>query len=225
MVTAALLVGSAPVATVHPAGQVDLAARTIRVADIALLSGADPAARSTLGRHIVAALPAGRNSMSLTRTQLAGLLRRSLPSLVVRGGSDEVVRLSFAASASAAGRCFELSQAVVRGAALTLEDVASTPCDPHRAAAAIRFDREGAAVRAGGDLAEGSYLGRVELPAEHGVEAGDRLTLTSVVGPVRIDRDVVALQSGRRGRGLFVRDSDGQAIAAPLADARQKGDK
>jgi hypothetical protein len=204
---------------------VDLAARTIRVSDIARLSGADPAARTAIGRHIVAALPAGRNAMSLTRAQLASLLRRSVPSLIVKDGSNEIVSLRFAAAAPAAGRCLELSQSVVRGAALTLEDVASSPCDPHRDAAAIRFDRGSAAVRAGGDLAEGSYLGRVELPAERGVEAGDRLTLTSVVGPVRIDRDVVALQSGRRGRGLFVRDSDGQAIAAPLADPRQKGDK
>jgi hypothetical protein len=48
------------------------------------------------------------------------------------------------------------------------------------------------------------------------IERGDALTLMSRAGPVRIERKVVAMQPGRHGRRLFVRDEDGAVSSIPL---------
>ena len=56
------------------------------------------------------------------------------------------------------------------------------------------------------------------------MDSGDRLTLISAVGPVRVERQVVALQAGRAGGRVFVRDAEGQVVAAPLAVAASAED-
>jgi hypothetical protein len=55
------------------------------------------------------------------------------------------------------------------------------------------------------------------------VRRGDKLTVTSTVGPVAIQRQVVALQQATaRQKRVFVRSSDGEIFSAPLqaGDAR-----
>lgn len=65
----------------------------------------------------------------------------------------------------------------------------------------------------------------VAQPETVDVKRGDELTLVSTVGPVRIQRRVIAAQPGRSGRRIFVRDEDGQILSIPLslADARESG--
>jgi len=49
------------------------------------------------------------------------------------------------------------------------------------------------------------------------VRRGDKLTVSSSVGPVAIERRVVALQdASTRQRRVFVRSSDGEVFAAPV---------
>ena len=55
------------------------------------------------------------------------------------------------------------------------------------------------------------------------VRRGDKMTVTSTVGPVAIQRQVVALQEATpRQKRVFVRSSDGEIFSAPLqgGDAR-----
>lgn len=80
-----------------------------------------------------------------------------------------------------------------------------------------------------GARVEGSLAGTVRLrvpgrmapaPARfsdgRAVRRGEALTVSSVSGPVRIERRVVALQDlGSGGRKLFVRSADGEIFAAP----------
>ena len=47
---------------------------------------------------------------------------------------------------------------------------------------------------------------------------GDTLTLRVAIGPVEIEREVYALQSGRRGRPVFVRTAEGRVLSAPVAE-------
>ncbi len=52
--------------------------------------------------------------------------------------------------------------------------------------------------------------------------AGDKLVLQSRAGPVTIERTVTAVQPGRSGGRLFVRDAEGRIFAALyVAEARQ----
>lgn len=58
-----------------------------------------------------------------------------------------------------------------------------------------------------------------DLPA---VKTGDRLTLISRAGPVTVERSVTALQPGRGGRRLFVRDDAGHVSSIPFVGERAR---
>lgn len=55
-------------------------------------------------------------------------------------------------------------------------------------------------------------------PPEPAIKRGAALHLTSIAGPVRIDRSVTALQSSH-GKRAFVRDADGTVFAVRVAAA------
>lgn len=50
------------------------------------------------------------------------------------------------------------------------------------------------------------------------VRPGDRLEMVSAAGPVRVERDVEALQAARPGQRLFVRARDGQVLSVRYED-------
>jgi hypothetical protein len=203
-----------------PAGEVALPDRRIRLGDVADLSGLAPAARKALAPRVIAALPGGRSRIALSREALSGLVRRSVPGLVLRLRPGEGP-LSFRAGPAEpqpAGSCAGLARPVPAGAALSREDLVPVGC---RAGASpgLRFDRLERVVRAQGGLAAGTYLGRISLAAAPAVAKGAKLTLVARAGPVRVTREVVALQAGRAGGRLFVQDSEGHVTSAPLAGA------
>jgi flagella basal body P-ring formation protein FlgA len=112
--------------------------------------------------------------------------------------------------------CVALVRPLAAGEALAPGDVEPAECG--EAPGALRFDRRKGAVIAAAPLAAGTPLGALRLEAAPAIAAGSELTLVSRAGPVSIARDVVALQSGRAGGRVFVRDADGTVIAAPVAE-------
>jgi flagella basal body P-ring formation protein FlgA len=91
------------------------------------------------------------------------------------------------------------------------------PCEATKVGAPVRFDRRASALRASAPLPAGTRLGRLALSAAPDIDKGDELTLRSTVGPVSVERQVVALQPGRSGGRVFVRDAEGQVMSAPLS--------
>lgn len=89
-------------------------------------------------------------------------------------------------------------------------------CDGKREAVAVRYDRSARAALPVATVPPGGYLGRVSVLSSGGVAKGERLTLRSSAGPVVIEREVTALQSGRSGERIFVQDSSGAVFAAAL---------
>jgi hypothetical protein len=203
-----------------PAAEVTLPGRQIRLGDVADLSALEPSARSRLAPRVLATIPAGRSSISLSREALRALVRRNVPGLSVRLEADETP-LAFRVMASSDERpravCAELVRPLAAGAALSDRDLSPVACQDKVAAAPLRFDRLDRVVRADGNLAAGAYLGRVSAAPAVAVDKGAKLTLVSTAGPVRVTREVVALQPGRAGGRLFVRDSEGNVTSAPLA--------
>jgi flagella basal body P-ring formation protein FlgA len=203
-----------------PAAEVALPGREIRLGDVADLSGLPPAARARLAPRIVAVIPAGRTGITLTRESLRTLVRRSVPALDLRTGPGEAA-IAFRAAASSEDRpapaCAELARSLADGAALSNEDLVPVACRDHAAMPPLRFDRLNRVVRAEGAIAAGTYLGRISAPSAVAVDKGDKLSLVASAGPVRVSRDVVALQAGRPGGRLFVRDAEGNVTSAPLA--------
>ncbi|MBO9714791.1 flagella basal body P-ring formation protein FlgA [Sphingomonas sp.] len=109
--------------------------------------------------------------------------------------------------------CFIAAHDVAEGETLSGEALVPAACRKAEGRAPVRYDRGSAAAVATRALRQGDYLGRVALPVEGGVRKGEALTLRSSAGPVTIERQVVALQAGRPGGRLFVRDGSGQVFA------------
>ncbi|WP_444854797.1 flagella basal body P-ring formation protein FlgA [Sphingosinicella sp.] len=204
-------------ATLRPADALALHDRRVRLGDVAQVSGTERA--SEFESRVIAMLPAARRSVTLQRAALADLIRRAVPGLAVRGGPDAlVIRRDRQLLQSADAGCFVLTSPVASGAMLRSSDLTATPCTGRGDdGALVRVDRAAGALRAAQSLPGGAYLGRLTLPSPPDVERGQALTVVSAVGPVRIERQVIALQNGRDGRRAFVRDAEGQIFAAPLS--------
>lgn len=62
----------------------------------------------------------------------------------------------------------------------------------------------------------------MRLPDPPAVQTGDELTLISRAGPVTVERSVTALQPGRSGRRLFVRDRAGHVSSIDFVGERAR---
>jgi flagella basal body P-ring formation protein FlgA len=212
--------GAAVMVGLTPAAEVALPGRDIRLGDVADLSGLEPSVRAALAPRVIAAIPAGRSRFTLSREALRGLVRRSVPALALRSGADEaplLFRIAQPAGERPAGTCAELARPVTAGAALSKEDLVPAACRTTAALPDLRFDRLNGVVRTNGTLAAGTYLGRISAAEAPVVDKGETLTLVASAGPVRVMREVVAMQAGRAGGRLFVRDAEGHVTSAPLA--------
>jgi flagella basal body P-ring formation protein FlgA len=123
----------------------------------------------------------------------------------------------FAAFAAMLGTppCFAAARDIAAGTVLGAADVIAVECQAGKGAA-IRYDRASGAVIASVALPVGAYLGRIVPLPEGQVAKGTVLMLRSAAGPVVVERQVTAMQSGRSGGQVFVRDGSGQIFAAPL---------
>ena len=123
--------------------------------------------------------------------------------------------LAILAVPDAAG-CFEAARMLSAGVPIEAEDVVAVACDSRRDAVALRYDRSARAALPVAAVPAGGYLGRLSVLPTGGVAKGERLTLRSSAGPVVIEREVTALQSGRSGERIFVQDASGAVFAAAL---------
>ncbi|MCX8475453.1 MAG: flagella basal body P-ring formation protein FlgA [Sphingomonas sp.] len=114
------------------------------------------------------------------------------------------------------GDCFEAVRTLSAGAPIRAEDVMAVACDGKRDAVAVRYDRSARAALPVAAVPTGGYLGRISVLPSGAVVKGERLTLRSSAGPVVIEREVTALQSGRSGERIFVQDANGAVFAAAL---------
>ena len=121
---------------------------------------------------------------------------------------------------SGGGQCYATARDVAAGAALAAADLTAVPC--RRAGRPpLRYDVAARAPVALTALPSGTYLGPVVPGVEAQIPAGAELTLRSTAGVVTIERRVTAMQPGRSGGKVFVRDSEGKVFAVPLVlDAR-----
>ncbi|HWA90283.1 MAG TPA: hypothetical protein VG889_09630 [Rhizomicrobium sp.] len=89
---------------------------------------------------------------------------------------------------------------------------------PKDASRPYRYDRAGGIARLTREVAAGEVLRPAPELDVAMVRPGDTLELTSGAGPVRIERDVTALQAARPGQRLFVRAADGQVLSVRYED-------
>ena len=190
---------------------------SIRVEDVLDLRDIDPVRQQRIRGLIIARLPQGVTTITLSNQAIAGLVRRSVPRLqpfAVGGGMTFVDR----SPAKPRVACSMLRRSVVKGAVLSPQDLAPSDC-VSADSAGLQFEPRSKVVRASRDLDTGEKLGRLTVQPPPEVEAGRELTMVSRAGPVRIERRVTALQAGRNGRRLFVRDHDGNVASVTFDGA------
>jgi len=210
MILTAFLLAAGSLPAIKP--KVDIAGRDLRLGDLLASTNALP--RPALADLVVARLPQGVRHLTLPASTVATLIHRRVPGLDVATPAFERVEVHSAASDAtphADRRCFDTLHEVAANASITLADVTPVPC---RQDAGARIRYRGGAVAPTNALSAGTYLGQLApLPAET-IDAGGTLTLRSVAGPVAVERTVTAMQPGRPGQRLFVRDAEGAIFAA-----------
>jgi len=202
--------------TIAPAVMVDRRAVTIgdlvRTADGRRLTGPSAAL-------VALRLRAGQRQVVLPVETVVALVRRRAPSIAVTGSGSVTIATRPTTAIRTTG-CWRSLRPMTAGTTITLNDVASTPCDTGNL---LKVDHAPGSrlPRLSGVVPADAPLGRfVPVPVGH-VAPGTSLTLRSVRGPVAIERPVTTLQPGRSGRSVFVRDGAGQVFAAPLALVEQ----
>jgi len=201
--------------------EVALRDRELRVGDV-VASGCPLLADARIRNATIAVVPSGRAHVRLTRTGLASLVHRRVPTLALMHDADAslvTIRAPHEISSAHAAPCFAAAGPIADGEPVTGADIAPTACAASDEGSPIRYDRIYGIARADGAIAAGAYLGRLSVPQHQLPSEGDALTVVSTSGPARIERQVVAAQPASRGRFLFVRDADGHVFAAPFADA------
>lgn len=122
--------------------------------------------------------------------------------------------------ASFTGGCFAASRELPAGSVLSAGDVVVSPCRPVSKRVPLRYDRLAGAPVAAAVIPAGTYLGRLAPLAQVRIEKGQRLTLRSASGPVVIEREVVAMQSGAPGGRVFVSDASGRVFSVRVGEIR-----
>ncbi len=125
--------------------------------------------------------------------------------------------LAVVAAASSGAGCFAAARDVPAGVALAPADLVPVACRGAAPRAPLRYDRSRGVPVTIAAVTAGTYLGHILPVTVARIARGDTLTLRSSAGPVTIERAVVAMQPGRSGGRVFVRDSEGKVFAAPLA--------
>ncbi|MFT3727132.1 MAG: hypothetical protein QM759_04845 [Terricaulis sp.] len=209
---------SMAVCSIVSADAVNVADAHLRIADIAHLDCIATQEHHRIGVLAIATIPQGQRQF--TRRALRALIGRRAPELatIALGGGGDAIVVRRARQAPAAPACFRTTRAIAAHAAINTDAIALTPCEA-TPSPGLDYDHVSGRLSAGGDIAQGGYLGRLDA-APAAPDIGAPLTLNIVVGPVRVQRQVTALQSGARSQRIFVRDEDGQVFRVPLGERR-----
>lgn len=191
--------------------------RLVRIGDVARADDA-------IAGMVIARLPAGRSGVSLSRRAIAALIRRAVPGVVISGGERPgdiaLAMVPLPKDGVPASNCYVARRALRAGETVTTDLVERGRCGSARGV--LMFDTEQQKVLTRKEVGAGAPLGRLRLPQAPAVRTGDAVTLVARVGPVTIERNVIAMQAGTSGRALFVRSGDGKVFAAPFSAGTER---
>ena len=198
---------------------VRLDAPRIRLADVARSAGLPRASWDHLAGQVIATLPARSRAVTLSRNAVSVLVSRRMPGIrTLAGATSDPIRFEVSGeqSTSVSLACRALGVARRAGEQMVDADLSPAPCTG-APVKSLQYVSRGRQLVAARDLPAGSYLGRIAAPPVVAVKRGDDLRLVSRMGSVTIERAVTAMQVGRAGKPVFVRDSDGEVFAVRVS--------
>lgn len=203
--------GSAPVAMSITAADGQLHASQIAVV---------PPQRDT----VIASLPEGAGEVTMSEATRLGLVRNRFPGAGYRlrhEGDVRVIREAAAAAVDTEAVCVVSRTAIAAGAYLASGDLGSVRCRNDATGGWLEYDAGARSYFARREIPEGTYLGRASANAVPAARKGAEVLYRTGEGPVTVEREVVALQSGRAGQPVFVRTEEGKVLTATVAGAEE----
>jgi flagella basal body P-ring formation protein FlgA len=116
------------------------------------------------------------------------------------------------------GACMRPVRDIAAGTPLAARDFEHADCPAKAPRAAFSYDARRGAARASRDIAAGEAVAALPAFALADVSPGQKLYVSVRVGPVVVEREVEALQSGRAGGRIFVKGSDGRVFSALIGE-------
>jgi hypothetical protein len=224
VLSAALLAQTSPGAGMAVyRGQASVSGEVVRLGDVANLSALPAGLRDRAEALPIARFRSGQTQMSIRPDRLAEKARALMPVLAWRLPMDAqpiLVRRSMAAAAPRPSNCLAAQRAMTAGDTPRHDDFADAPCGANRQPA-FRYDSGQQAVRLIRDLKVGEPVAAPPASAFAGVRAGQPLVLAIKVGPVTVERQVVAVRPSAAGRPVFVRGDDSLVFSAPAPGEAQ----
>lgn len=226
-----LLVSTPPGGLVKllPIDEIQIPARDLTMNDIIDLSMLPASERAALGPQVVVTLASDRNIAEVNSAVLESWARRKVPGLRFEPAPARPVKITYGiqqanfsrSDKKPASRCSELVSPAVHGDILVQTNTLPVPCDDRLQLAPVYFDRKDGVVRAVQNLSAGTYLGQVALPDVKVIDRGREMVFVAYDGPVRVERNVRALQAAKAGERFFVTTGDGSVIATRYLPAEE----
>lgn len=216
----ACLIGMFSPVSVTYSDAVNVESRHIKISDVVDFSSVDSIIKDKFAEKVIATIPSGKSTVTLTRHDIANLIRRRIPGLPLDENhkTDELIRIEYSKIEAPVNKqtCYYFKKPVSKGQAITAEDLSVTTCDPNRELAAMKYNASTNVLRASNDISAGSYAGRASVPAGKYADTDDELVLRVVIGPVKIEKTVWALQPANGADRIFVKDRQGNVLRVPI---------
>ncbi len=199
----------------------------VTLGDVADLSSLPAGLRERAADLPVAAFRPGQTQIEFTSAKLTRRARTLVPALgqwFAAGGDDVIaVRLEGKLQPAAVphAACLEPTRALAAGETVSTQDFRSASCGAEPALPSLRYDARSRAARAVRDLSPGDRIATAPASAFAAVKPGETLNVRTQAGPVVVEREVTALQTGWPGKPLFVRAADGAVLKAILPEDAQ----
>jgi flagella basal body P-ring formation protein FlgA len=118
--------------------------------------------------------------------------------------------------------CMVAASNLRAGQEVWAQDIVLGRCDDEQTHT-LAYDRTREAMIALVDVPAGSPVGEVPLSQRPAIVEGQPLRLVARVGPVLIERPVVALTRSRQGAPVLVRTEDGQVLSVSFEALQREG--
>ncbi len=208
-----------------PQGEVLVRARDVELGMVMDLSHLPAALRKRAARLPVIVLRGSRDRATVSDRRIIERARAQMPVLASwfprADNRATTVRLEYSRAHGEAQKpvptdgCSRAIAEIRSGDIPVAEDFARAACIDVANDHPLRYDRTMGAARALRVIQAGETLAAVPLSMLARVCPGQRLFVSTASGPVRVNREVQAIQASASGRPLFVRSGDGEIFSVP----------
>jgi hypothetical protein len=194
---------------------------SVVLGDVARLSNLPSAMRRRAQSLAIYEIPAGRRRITLSAKFIVERASNLLPALRPwldpnANGVVEVTLTKRHDDETTQSACMVAKTSLAVGDIATRSNFTAAACPPEGPSArAFRYSAATGSAYAVRSITAGEQVLSVPSGDLAAVRPGQSLFITARAGPVRVQREVVAVQPAAMGRALFVKAADGKVFSVP----------